>query len=177
MYSEMTFRHRQSGAALIVALIFLLVMTLLGTQSMRTSTMQERMAGNMRDWNLGFQAAEAALRDAESFLVDTVVLPEFNDIDGFYQVNSPHRPAWTGDADAPGNGFVTSDRGGAHVAEAPKYFVEMLSSIKPAGTSTEIGPMEDIFYFRVTAVGYGGAVDEGGDPLTSVVLSTVYRSR
>jgi Tfp pilus assembly protein PilX len=53
----------------------------------------------------------------------------------------------------------------------------MLSSIKPAGTSTEIGPMEDIFYFRVTAVGYGGAVDEGGDPLTSVVLSTVYRSR
>jgi type IV pilus assembly protein PilX len=119
MYSEMTFRHRQSGAALIVALIFLLVMALLGTQSMRTSTMQERMAGNMRDWNLGFQAAEAALRDAESFLVDTVVLPEFNDIDGFYQVNSPHRPAWTGDADAPGNGFVTSDRGGAHVAEAP----------------------------------------------------------
>jgi type IV pilus assembly protein PilX len=97
MHSEYFPRGRQSGAALIIALIFLLLMTLLSTSAMRTSTMQERMAGNMRDWNLGFQGAEASLRAAEKYLLDNVVLPEFNDVDGFYQVNSPELPVWTGE--------------------------------------------------------------------------------
>lgn len=177
MHSHLPTRTRQSGTALIIALIFLLLMTLLGTSSMRTSTMQERMAGNMRDWNLGFQSAEAALREAEEWLLDTDVLPEFNDANGYYQVNSPDRPSWTGTVTSPGNGYLVYPGSVAGVAEQPRYYIERLSSIKPAGTSTEIGPMEDIFYFRVTAVGYGGAEDDGGDPLTSVVLSSVYRSR
>jgi Tfp pilus assembly protein PilX len=53
-----------------------------------------------------------------------------------------------------------------------------LSTARPAGTDTETGvPIDEIFYFRITAVGYGGAVDGGGTPLTAVVLSSVYRSR
>ena len=32
---------------------------------MRTNIIEERLAGNSRDWALAFQAAEAALRDAE----------------------------------------------------------------------------------------------------------------
>ncbi|MGH8222338.1 MAG: hypothetical protein ACREQZ_05135, partial [Woeseiaceae bacterium] len=59
-----------------------------------------------------------------------------------------------------------------------KYYVERLSTARPAGTETETGtPTEEIFYFRITAIGYGGALDDGGDPLTAVVLSSVYRSR
>ena len=177
MYRHPPIRNRQTGTALIIALIFLLLMTLLGTSSMRTSTMQERMAGNMRDWNLGFQSAEASLREAEEWLLDQDVLPEFNDADGYYQVNSPGRPLWTGTVHSPGNGFQIYPGNVDGVARQPRYYIERLSSIKPAGTSTEIGPMEDIFFFRVTAVGYGGAVDDGGEPLTSVVLSSVYRSR
>lgn len=38
-------------------------MTLIGTTAMQ-GTHQQRMAGNMRDRNLAFQAAEAALREA-----------------------------------------------------------------------------------------------------------------
>lgn len=177
MRSNLPTSKQQSGTALIIALIFLLLMTLLGTSSMRTSTMEERMAGNMRDWNLGFQSAEAALREAEKYLQDTDILPEFSDADGYYQVNSSDRPVWTGEVASPGNGYLVYADGVDGVAEQPRYYIEKLSSIKPAGTSTEIGPMEDIFYFRVTAVGYGGAVDDGSDPLTSVVLSSVYRSR
>jgi type IV pilus assembly protein PilX len=177
MLSHLPNRSRQSGTALIIALIFLLLMTLLGTSSMRTSTMQERMAGNMRDWNLGFQSAEAALREAEEWLLDTDVLPEFNDANGYYQVNAASRPSWTGTVPSPGNGYLLYPGNVDGVAVQPRYYIERLSSIKPAGSSTEIGPMEDIFYFRVTAVGYGGATDDGGDPLTSVVLSSVYRSR
>src|SRR5690554_6556033 len=90
------FPRRQSGTALIVALIFLLVMTLIGSTAMRSATLQERMAGNARDWNLAFQSAEAALREAEQFLLATPTLPEFTDQDGFYQINAPTRPQWLG---------------------------------------------------------------------------------
>jgi type IV pilus assembly protein PilX len=171
-------RRRQSGAALILALIFLLLMTMLSTSSMRTSTMQERMAGNMRDWNLGFQGAEAALREAEEFLLETAALPEFIDDDGYYQVNSPTRPIWSGGTASDGNGYLTYAADVPGTARRPRYYIEKLSSIRPAGASTETGtPVEEIFYFRITTVGFGGAVDGGGEPLTSVVLSSVYRSR
>ncbi len=177
MPCEYFLRSRQSGAALIVALIFLLLMTLLSTTSMRASMMQERMAGSMRDWNLGFQGAEASLRAAEQFLLDSVVLPEFNDVDGFYQMNSPDRPVWIGDVTSDGGGFVTFPYNVTGVAERPRYYLEKLSSVRPAGTDTETGtPVEEIFYFRITAVGYGGALDPDGRPLTAVVLSSVYRS-
>lgn len=55
----------QHGAALITSLIILLVLTVLGVSAMSSSSLQELMAGNMRDQNLSFQAAEAALRDGE----------------------------------------------------------------------------------------------------------------
>ena len=57
-------RHGQSGAVLVVALLFLLIITMLGVTSMQSTTAEERMAGNARDQNNSLQAAEAALRDA-----------------------------------------------------------------------------------------------------------------
>jgi type IV pilus assembly protein PilX len=168
-------RGRESGAALIVALIFLLLMTLISTASMRTSTMQERMAGNLRDWNIGFQGAEASLRTAEEYLLDTDVLPEFNDAGGYYQLNADERPSWNSLPMNDGSGAIAVDIEGV---PEPRYYIEKLSSVRPAGSSTETGtPVEEIYYFRITAVGFGAAVDDGGDPLTSVVLSSVYRSR
>lgn len=56
---------QQRGAVLLVSLIMLLLLTILGAAAMRDTNLQERMAGNMRDHNLAFQAAEAALRFAE----------------------------------------------------------------------------------------------------------------
>jgi type IV pilus assembly protein PilX len=46
---------RQRGAALVVALIMLLVMTVLGITAMQVTRMEERMAGNSRDVNLAFR--------------------------------------------------------------------------------------------------------------------------
>ncbi|MCX7100437.1 MAG: PilX N-terminal domain-containing pilus assembly protein, partial [Methylobacter sp.] len=54
----------QSGAVLIISLIMLLLLTLIGTTAMQTSTLEEKMAGNLRDRDIAFQAAESALRDA-----------------------------------------------------------------------------------------------------------------
>lgn len=56
---------KQSGAVLFVGLIFLVMLTMLGVTALQVGTVEERMAGNSRDRNLAFQAAESALRDAE----------------------------------------------------------------------------------------------------------------
>jgi type IV pilus assembly protein PilX len=58
-------QSRQSGAALITGLIFLVVLTMIGITAARMSTLEERMSGNMRDRSVAMQAAELALRDAE----------------------------------------------------------------------------------------------------------------
>lgn len=60
--------HCQTGSALIISLIILLLMFILGTAGMRTTIMEERMAGNVRDLNNAFQAAELGLLDGEQDL-------------------------------------------------------------------------------------------------------------
>ena len=67
MIAKSTVMHsspKQRGAVLIVSLIFLLVMTILILASMRGTVMQERMAGNLYDRSLAFQAADRAMVDA-----------------------------------------------------------------------------------------------------------------
>ena len=68
MAMSITFRYHQRGVALIITLLILLVMTIVSVSSVQTTTIEERMAGNLRDRNLAFQAAETALRNAESFI-------------------------------------------------------------------------------------------------------------
>lgn len=61
-------KNKQSGAVLAVCLVMLLVLTLIGIASMSNSTLQERMAGGSRDYNMAFQAAETALREGEEYI-------------------------------------------------------------------------------------------------------------
>ncbi len=56
----------QRGAALVVSLILLLVVTLIGISGMQSTVLQEKMSGNFKDKNSAFQAAEAALREGEA---------------------------------------------------------------------------------------------------------------
>jgi len=56
---------RQRGMALIVALVFLLLLTLLGLNSMQNATLQEKMSNSVQFRNQSFQLAEAALRVGE----------------------------------------------------------------------------------------------------------------
>ena len=65
--------RRERGAVLIVALLFLVMLTLLGVTAMTGTTLEERMAGNARDNAVAFQAAEAALRDARRDLGEWAV--------------------------------------------------------------------------------------------------------
>ena len=63
----------QRGTALIIAMLFLVILGMLGVTTMTATTLEERMAGNTRDRDIAMQAAEAALRDAERDLTNTVV--------------------------------------------------------------------------------------------------------
>lgn len=56
----------QRGAVLFVALVFLLLLTLLGIAASSTSILQEKMTGSMRNRQLGLMGAESALRGGES---------------------------------------------------------------------------------------------------------------
>lgn len=64
--------RRQQGVALYVALIMLLLLTLLGLAALQVTAMQERMTGNFRTFNLAFNRAEDALRQAEFEIQQTI---------------------------------------------------------------------------------------------------------
>lgn len=50
---------------MVVSLLLLLIITIMGLATMRSSTMEERMARYSSEQAVAFQAAEATLRDAE----------------------------------------------------------------------------------------------------------------
>ncbi|RDZ29213.1 pilus assembly PilX family protein [Lysobacter silvisoli] len=68
--------RKQQGAALYVALIFLIILALLGVTGMQVATMQERMSANYLATNLAFQRAEAASREAELTAGPSIPLEE-----------------------------------------------------------------------------------------------------
>ena len=150
-YPKTQIRHsRQRGIALIVTLILLLTMTLIGLTGMRTNTQQERMAGNVRDRNLAFQASESALMagedavsDATTFTIGGPWLAEATDLDAALPSGNHWEP-WQ-------NAQLT-----VLVAQDPEYVIE------PAGIATLDPEKEytvaDVEFenFRVTARGYGG---------------------
>ncbi len=68
-------RCRQKGAVLIFCLVFLAILSMLGVSGMESTILEERMAGNMQDYTLAFQAAESALKNAEAWLVAQDTLP------------------------------------------------------------------------------------------------------
>ncbi|MBE7526571.1 MAG: hypothetical protein HS120_02820 [Burkholderiales bacterium] len=81
----------QRGAVLITGLIFLVILMLIGTTAMQGTLLEERMAGNLRDETLAFQAAEAALRSGEQFL-ELVTIPVFNGSDGLFHYRDAPAP-------------------------------------------------------------------------------------
>ncbi len=62
---------RQRGVALVVALVLLVVVTLVGLAAIRGTTMQQQMTSNFYDREIGFQAAEAGLRDGEAWVTNS----------------------------------------------------------------------------------------------------------
>ncbi|MCP3868166.1 MAG: pilus assembly protein PilZ [Gammaproteobacteria bacterium] len=173
-------RGRQRGAILITALMILLLMTLFGLSTMDTNILEEKMAGNMRDRNVAFQAAESALRAAERWLLAQTVLPNISATGNIRDVNAidpdtEADKAWWVEADGawwknPANNAKahTGDAMLPDVAEQPAYIIEKLP---PRADSLEAGQALDDAdtYLQVTARGVGGS------ETTVVILQSVYK--
>jgi type IV pilus assembly protein PilX len=67
---EFNCRKKQAGATLVFCLIVLAVITVLSITSMRSSNSALKMAGSARDHAVAFQAAEAALAEAEQLVLN-----------------------------------------------------------------------------------------------------------
>lgn len=68
----------QKGVVLITALVILMAMTLVALTTMTSSSLEERMAGNMKDREIAFQSAEAALRYGERLAEAGINTAAFN---------------------------------------------------------------------------------------------------
>lgn len=157
----------QRGSVLIVSLLILLIMTLLGITAMSTTTLEEKMAGNIRDKNIAFQAAEAALRDGEADVIGNNI-PESSFVAACTgglclpaAVGSP--PQWevvdwgTSGTTSRRYGSATGTAALTGVGQAPRYIIELLRDIPdPNGSlTTGINAPKTKTAFRVTALGYG----------------------
>jgi len=121
---------RQEGIVLVVGLVFLLVLTIIGVTSLRTTTLEQRMAGNMQQRTVAFQDAE------------TRIAMMIRDINSGSLVLSPN-DACSGDPhDTPGA-----------INSAISYHLscrEFLGSTEqPRRTDTAFGGQTSLFHFRI----------------------------
>jgi len=160
----LNFPYRQRGVVLVVSLILLLVVTLLGITSMQGTVMEEKMAGNTRDRNLAFQAAESGLREAETFIDGVVSLGNFDGSGGLYgQTNAEPdflaAATWTTSSQ-----HIDANANYGSYA-APKYFIKqftIVSGTEGALNMSGYGDNKgtgDVTVFRIIGRGTGGNAD------------------
>lgn len=131
----------QTGSALIVSLIMLLLISLIGVSSMQGTILQERMASNLHDRNIAFQASERALREGETWLAPNALSAQTND-----RLEDP--AGWDGG----GTDAVTVTTSDGQLSADPSYHVGWVSVFCPSIQSGS--PCFD--RFAVTSRGQGG---------------------
>ena len=153
---------------------------------MQSTMLEEKMAGNLRDENLAFQAAEAALRDGEKYLQSATVGPFLTakNATGLYQPALSTTTEWW---ELAGIWTAAGSRvfGGAlpGIATQPRYIIEDMSYQtrctktgceniplpKTPGGSLKMGAVTQVGLFRITARGTGGT-DQA-----AIVLQSYFR--
>jgi type IV pilus assembly protein PilX len=161
MYSDKLFvPPGERGAALIVSLVMLLAMTILGVTAARTTTLQERMAGNLRQSAIAFEAAEATLRHGEEWVSDQVGGPRPQAVAPSSCATPPCNVLTLNDLDPMadstwGGSDVRENPDIQQVASDPEYFVEQQQIVRDSlnlGQSTDESAR---IYYRVTARSVG----------------------
>lgn len=160
--------HPERGNALIVGMILLLLMSVISLTSLKAIRTDERLAGNLQDRYLAFQAAEAALRAAEE-LLEQPALPSFQTTTGFYHFLADDVPAPVTLNTENAKVYEETLTG---VSQPPRYMIEQMEAGVEEGGSLVVGTRyvgERRNSFRITALGFGGS------PTTRVVLQSTFR--
>ncbi len=163
--------QKQSGTVLIVSLLFVFILALVGVSSSQTATLELKMAANSRDKGLAFQAAEAGLVDAETYLNTTAPLPEFDGTSvGLVQAADPDStPVWSSvnwqDIDSRSYSGTLDN-----ITDQPRYIIEELPPMPMQGGSLQSNvPLAEKGWYRITARGTGAT------STALVLLQSVYK--
>lgn len=184
MFRQYCAQPRQRGFVLIVALVLLLVLTVLGLAASQTTSLEERMAGNARNHDLAFQAAEAALTAGVNCVktaspLCTVFSPASTGGNGAYEfVPGAGVTLWTQP-----NFWTTAGNTLSYttytatslpqVVSQPQFIIEQLPSVATPGGSLGQpqfgGGAPGVMRWRITTFG------QGGDQSSTVMLQAVYQ--
>ena len=178
--------HRQQGVALVISLIFLVLLTLLAITSVSTTTLQGKMAGNLKDQDMSLQSAEAAARLSEWALakaglpgkpkpnnaagyiwdVGFITNANFND-DTWWKANGTLYDA----ASISANGSIALPSVALpDVAEQPRFVIEKLQERQFDLVKGQHYPddVSKIYFYRLSARGVGQT-----DKATTVLQTVV----
>jgi type IV pilus assembly protein PilX len=177
--------HRQRGTALVAGLVFLVVLILLGLSASSAAIQQEIIVRNIRDENLAVQAAEAALRTAETWIRnnsgpvpttisgmigghtaihDSRVVPF---CDGATTCEHGDAAWWTLNAVSLTADLTTPLFPDPDIAEQPAYVIELIHLTPPGlGVNSNTPPTRA---YRITARGVGA------NSKTVRIVRSVYR--
>jgi type IV pilus assembly protein PilX len=153
--------RKQSGAALAVSLIMLIMLAILSTAGIRTSILEEKMSQNLQNSEIAFQAAEVALKGAENWLMAMTTEPTpqsscttFPCVEVFDSSLYPQEldNTWWASNSTTYSGTTVS---GVH--SNPQYIVEYLRFVSDGGVQIGTGIPTGKHYYRITARGVGSS--------------------
>jgi len=134
-YQNNLMKSKQIGSAIIVCLMLLTVATLIAINSVSSTILEEKVAGNIRNKQVSFQSAEAGLRAAEIVASTLTDVTLFDGSSGLYPVSNPgdvqglagaltNYPSWEDDTNTT---WATANTVGL-TNPAPQYIIEKYSS-------------------------------------------------
>ncbi len=184
--TESPMSKAQRGASLMVVLILLVIVSVLGLSAAQIALLGERGTRNDRDKQIAWQAAEAALMDAEfdmrgpgtasrkdifragNSFESIASCSNSGNTRGLCQPNQTGKPVWLSvdftTTTSPSAAFGTftgrtfdAGSSGLKPAKAPRYIIEVLEDKEAFNEATSEAPKKMVY--RVTAMGFGPRVD------------------
>lgn len=150
----------QQGMALIMAIVFLVILTVLGITAMNSSVLSEKMTQNMKDMTGAFQAAESALGDGEMWLGNSTSVPL-----PVSTCTSPPCRVWTLNSlgSTLNQQTTTWWQSNAQTYSAlipnaaiqPMYIIELFNFVPYDLSPNSLATGKGYYYYRVTARGIG----------------------
>jgi len=168
------YRKHQSGVALIIGLIVLLLLTIIMISALKVTALEERMASNSQNHNVAFQAAESALREAEAYIRSTApafvplklsgspfrTTTEPYCVEGLCSTTDPLQSEVFPDVSG---AKITATTGIAGIVAEPEYIIELIRT-DPSVDSSRVYAT-----FRITTRAWGADIN------SLVQLQSTYR--
>lgn len=153
--------QKQSGVTLIIVLIVLILIALLGTTSIKSATLSEKMAGNLHNQQVLFQAAEQALHFCEQTVLAFAKNPERYQLDPApieADENTNNFAVESNWADDLKTSEVVGIKDSLHLAREPRCMVELINDRSQLPETLRSFEEKSLIYpYRITVRAYGTA--------------------